>query len=721
MYYKVKFKESGAYAIVWTTMPFTMVTDAMIGFNPEGEYKFLKVGDETWIIGEKMLEDVLKAAKIEQYEIVKTVKGEFFEGMQYEHPLLDIIPKLGEFASENGYHVAVSEEFVEIDSGSGIVHLSPANGEEDIRIAEKRKIPVFCPIDDEVKFTKEAGAYNGMFVRDADKNVAEDLKVRGALVALRKIRHKYPLCWRSAHRLVWLARRGWFYKLEKLDQMAVDAANNVEYFYEQPKNRFLAIVGERHPWCISRERYWGCPLPAWNCEICNNKDWFYSREQIVEAAVELPDGENFELHRPWIDRIRVKCSKCNSTKTHREPYVLDTWHNSGAAPFASSDDAEYAKTVPVSFLTEGIDQTRGWAYTLLIENVILSGKAQAPFASFLFQGHVLDEKGNKMSKSVGNVIDAVKMAEENSADLLRLYFTLKSSPIEPLSFSAKEMRTRSYQILSTLYHMHLYFEQNSAYDAHNLSEHTVQWAKKENLLQPTDIWILSKLQNLTQQVSDLYSSCRFHEAARRIDEFIIGMLSQTYVPITREQIWDEDDSNKSRRLAIYATLGHVLRTLDVILHPICPFITDHLYNKIFNKDENILLQKWPEPDEEFKNEKVEDAFEILQIAVSVGGAARMNGSLKRRWPLDEAIICLQKGQKVKIADHMELLQSLLNVEKITVLEYAGKTGLEQLLQIQEAGAPAVATAELDRKKMGPRAKEFMPELAKPFFSLKAKF
>ena len=164
-----------------------------------------------------MLEDVLKAAKIEQYEIVKTVKGEFFEGMQYEHPLLDIIPKLGEFASESGYHVAVSEEFVEIDSGSGIVHLSPANGEEDIRIAEKRKIPVFCPIDDEVKFTKEAGAYNGMFVRDADKNVAEDLKVRGALVALRKIRHKYPLCWRSAHRLVWLARRGWFYKLEKLD------------------------------------------------------------------------------------------------------------------------------------------------------------------------------------------------------------------------------------------------------------------------------------------------------------------------------------------------------------------------------------------------------------------------------------------------------------------------------------------------------------------------
>ncbi len=714
MYYKVKFKESGAYAIVWTTMPFTMVTDAMIGFNPDGDYKFLKIGDQVWIVGAKMLEDVLKVAKVADYEVVKTVKGAFFEGMAYEHPLLDRIPELEKFASKNGYHIAVSEEFVETDSGSGIVHLSPANGEEDIRIAEKRGIPVFCPIDDEVKFTKEAGAYFGMFVRDADKNVSNDLKERGALVALNRIRHKYPLCWRSAHRLVWLARRGWFYKLGELGQMAVDAAKSVEYFYDQPKNRFLAIVGEKHPWCISRERYWGCPIPAWNCADCGNRDWFYSREQIVKAAVKLPDGENFELHRPWIDRVQTRCSKCNSTDTHREPYVLDTWHNSGAAPFASSDDTEYAESVPVQFLTEGIDQTRGWAYTLLIENVILSGKAQAPFTSFLFQGHVLDDKGGKMSKSIGNVIDAVKIAEESSADLLRLYFTLKSSPIEPLSFSAKEMRTRSYQILSTIYHMHLYFEQNSAYDAYDSTKHTVQWAKKEDLLQAPDVWILSKLQNISRQVLELYSTCRFHEAARKIDEFVIGMLSQTYVPITREQIWDEDDSNKSRRLAIYATLAHVLRSLDVILHPICPFTTDYLYERIFDSKENILLQRWPEPDAKLKDTAVEDAFDILRMIVSIGGAARMNGSLKRRWPLDEAIICLQEGQKVKIVNHMQLLQSLLNVEKITILEYTGKTGLEQLVQIQKAGAPAVATAELDRKKMGPRAKEFMPKLVEAF-------
>ncbi|MDI1495858.1 MAG: isoleucine--tRNA ligase [Cenarchaeum symbiont of Oopsacas minuta] len=716
MYYKVRFKDNDAYAIVWTTMPFTMVTDAMIGFNPKGVYKFVKVGNETWIVGEEMLEDVMRAAKIDEYNEIKTEKGSFFEGIKYEHPLLDAIPELGKFVTEKGYHIAVAEEFVDTASGSGIVHLSPANGEEDIHIAEKRGIPVFCPIDEEVKFTKDAGEYAGLFVRDADKIIVEDLRSRGALVALHKKRHKYPLCWRSSHRIVWLARRGWFYKLEKLEELAVDAAKNVEYFYDQPKNRFLAIVGEKHPWCISRERYWGCPIPAWNCTDCGNTDWFYSREQIIQAASHLPDGKNFELHRPWIDRVRIKCSKCGSVNTNREPYVLDTWHNSGAAPFASANDLEYKESIPVPFLTEGIDQTRGWAYTLLIENVILSGKAQAPFASFLFQGHVLDEKGGKMSKSLGNVIDAAEMIKENSADLLRLYFTLKSSPIEPLSFSAKEMHTRSYQILSTLYHMHLYFEQNSTYDGYDPLKHTVSWAKENNLLQSPDVWILSKLQGLSKQISEHYSTCRFHEAARKIDEFVIGMLSQVYVPITRQEIWDESDSNKDRRLAIYATLGEILYSLNIMLHPICPFITDYLYGQVFGKKDNILLQLWPKVRDELVDKKTEDAFDILRLAISVGGAARMNGNLKRRWPLDDAIVYLPKGQKEQIEGHLELLRSLLNVEKVSVLEYIGDAGLEQLVGLQKVRAPILATAELNHKKIGPRAREFMPEMIDVFNS-----
>ena len=384
--------------------------------------------------------------KIEDYKIQKTEKGSTFEGKKYIHPLMDLIPELKEYSKAENFHVGVSEAFVDASTGSGLVHLSPANGEEDIKIANKRNVKIFSPIDDEVKFTTQAGKYQGMFVRDADRTIVEDLKECNALVKIGKIKHKYPLCWRSHHPIVWLARRGWFYKLDRLENKAIDAAESVEYFFEQPKNRFLGIIKERHPWCISRERIWGCPLPVWNCQDCGEKNWFFSRKEISEAAVNLPDGPDFELHRPWIDNISVKCKKCASTKTNREEYVLDTWHNSGSAPYSSLSDEEYANEIPAPFFTEGIDQTRGWAYTLLIENVILNNGPTPPFKSFLFQGHVLDEKGGKMSKSKGNVLEGEEMLKKYPADLVRFYFMWKASPIEPLSFSTDELMSRPYQV-----------------------------------------------------------------------------------------------------------------------------------------------------------------------------------------------------------------------------------------------------------------------------------
>ncbi len=713
LYYKVKLRDEDVFLIVWTTMPFTLVTDAMVGLNPEEDYHYVKVENEIWVLGKTRLEEFLQEVKVENYSIVKTVKGSEFEGKKYIHPLLKEIPNLEECSKNENYHVTVAEEFVDVTAGSGLVHLSPANGEEDIKIANKRKVEIFNPIDDEVKFTEKAGKYVGIFVRDADEKIVNDLKNKNALVRIGKIRHKYPLCWRSQHRLVWLARKGWFYKIDRLGDKAIQAAENVEYFFEQPKNRFLGIIKEKHPWCISRERFWGCPLPIWSCSECGNKNWFYSRKEIINAASELPDGPEFELHRPWIDNIKIKCQKCKSTSTKREEYVLDTWHNSGSAPYSSLTEQEYIDNIPAPFFTEGIDQTRGWAYTMLIENVILNNAPISPYKAFLFQGHVLDKNGNKMSKSLGNVIDAKELLTKYPVDLIRFYFMWKSSPIEQLNFSTDELMSRPYQVISTLYHMHLYFKQNSEYDKFD-SSITIQWAKEKNLLSSPDIWLLSKLQKLVKKTTECYEKCRFHEAAKSIEDFIINLLSQVYIPITRNELWEEDEEKKNRRFAIYTVLFKTLVTLDVLIHPLCPFTSEYLYLCLIKQKKSILLENWPEVEKSLENEKLEESFDLLKEVTSISAAARMKGKLKRRWPLNEAIICVEKGKKAKLESLSNLLISQLNVEKYNILEIENKKGLEQVLQLRELQLPVVPKIELERKRIGPKAKQNMGKLVKMF-------
>lgn len=714
LYYKVKLKDEDAFFIVWTTMPFTLVTDAMVGLNPEENYSYVSVNGETWIVGSTRLEELMAEVKVTDFEITKTIKGSEFEGRKYIHPLVNLIPGLDECSVQDNFHVAVSEGFVDVTAGSGIVHLSPANGEEDIEIANRRNVTVFNPINDEVKFTTQAGRYEGMFVRDADMHIVQDLRDRNALVHIGKIKHKYPLCWRCQHPIVWLARKGWFYMLDRLEDKAIDAAKSVEYFFDQPKNRFLGIIKEKHPWCISRERFWGCPLPIWICDDCQKQNWFFTRKEIVESAVELPDGPDFEMHHPWIDRIVVKCKYCGSKNIKREEYVLDTWHNSGSAPYASLSDEEYSRSIPAPFFTEGIDQTRGWAYTLLIENVILNDRPIPPYKAFLFQGHVLDENGNKMSKSLGNVIDGYELLTKYPVDLVRFYFIWKASPIEPLSFSSSELMARPYQVVNTLYNLHLYFKQNSKYDNFEGRTNTVDWARENRLLMSPDIWLLSKLQKMIEKVTEKNQTCRFHEAARAIEEYMINELSKTYIPITKSELWDEDESNKNRRLAIYAVLSHVLRTLDIMIHPLCPFTSEYMYQSVFPSKESILLERWPQYVEGLVNDKIEESFDIMKDVVSVSSAARMKGKLKRRWPLKKAMICVGNGKKHKLEFLSDLLRAQLNVEEFTIFETNTQEGLSQVTELQELGLPIKPIVDLERKKIGPKAKQHTGRLVSMF-------
>jgi isoleucyl-tRNA synthetase len=717
-YYKVKLSDEDAFIVVWTTMPFTIVTDAMVGVNPKADYNYIRRNEsgERWIVGSDRMEDLMKELRIDDYTVEKTVKGSELDARHYVHPLLRMIPGLAELASNGSIHFVVAEDFVDIATGSGIVHLSPANGEEDFEIAHKRGVPIFVPIDDKVIFTDKAGEFSGLFVRDADARVVEAMKQADASVKLGKIKHQYPTCWRSHHKVVWLARREYFYIIDKLGDKPLDAAQKVEYFFEQPKNRFVEIIRERHPWCVSRERIWGTPLPIWSCAKCGHKDPLFSRSEIVNKAAELPDGPDFELHRPWIDRVKINCEKCGALM-QRESFVLDTWHNSGAAPYASLTDQEYSDLIPATFLTEGIDQTRGWAYTLLMESVIMNQAGIAPFRSFLFQGHVLDEKGNKMSKSLGNVLDARKLLTENPVDLIRLYFMWKSSPIESLNFSIEEMKTRTYQILSTLHNLHVYFKQNSQFDKFDSAKHTLEWATENHALGVSDRWLQSKLQGLVESVTDSFDRCRFHEGAKAIDEFIINHLSQTYVPLTRNIIWDDSQENLDKRLAVYAVLAQALSQIDIMLHPLSPFITDYLYLTCFGGKKSVLLEAWPAAKDQLRDKALESAFDTMKEIVSLANAARNLAGLKRRWPIREALLCLPDAVSLETPGISQALEGQLNTEKYRVIKIATGSQLARVTSLLENKLPIDVSVSLVRKNVAPRVKADIAKVASAFESV----
>ena len=661
LYYKVKIEGEDKYLVLWTTMPFTVVTDEMVGVKPDEEYVVVNVGSEKMIVATIRLEEIMDELNIKDYKVQNKIKGSDLAGLRYEYPLAKQVPAQVKNHKNKKVHSVVAEDFVDVTTGSGMVHLSPANGEEDFEAAKRRGIPVFNPINDQARFTAEAGIFEGLFVRDADEKVVEILKKEGSLIKIGKITHEYPTCWRSHHKLVWMARREYFYWVEKLGDKAIEASKKVNYFFIPPMNRFIEMIKERVPWCVSRDRVWGTPLPIWACSKCKEKIGLFSRKQIIENASDIPDGQDFELHRPWIDRVKVKCPKCGGAAT-REPYVLDTWHNSGAAPYAAFTNKEYEELVPVEFLTEGIDQTRGWAYTLLIEHVILTEKSEAPYKAFLFQGHILDEKGNKMSKSQGNMIEGIESLKSNPVDIMRFYMVWKASPIDSLNFSFNEMNTRSYQVLNTLYHLHLYLLQNSTYDRFEIDKHTLHWASDQSLLRSQENWLLSKLQQIIKSATKDNDTCRFHSSVRAIETFLIDDLSQTYVPMTRKEIWDDSSETLNRRLVIYATLAHILKILDILLHPISPYITEHLYQKSFQEKKSILMEKWPTVEKRFLLPELEEDVQQVLHLISLMNSARMKAKLKRRWPLKLVQVVLE--DKEKMERYLDLIKDQGNIKDV---------------------------------------------------------
>jgi len=668
-----KFRLSGTeneYFVIWTTMPFTLVTDMIIGVNPKEEYARVKVGDEVWILARARVEPIMEELEIEKYDVLKVMKGKELVGTKYEYPFKDLIPKQQELDEHPQIHTVVDENFVDVSTATGIVHLSPANGEDDFSASQKRNLPMYAPFDEQANFTEEAGKFAGFFVRKTDSMVVDELRNRGLLLKLKTVKHEYPTCWRSHHKLVWMARREYFMWTGKINDKVMEASQKVKYFFDSPKNRFLAFLKEGKRWCISRDRVWGSPLPIWVCEKCGEKTLVASKQELIEKALEHP-GKDFELHKPWIDRVILKCEKCGG-RMQREHFVLDVWHNSGASPYARFTDEEFSKFVPVNFLTEAVDQTRGWANSLLLEHVIFTGKPEAPYEEFLFQGFVLDAKGRKMSKSLGNVLEINKLLKERSADISRFYFLWKCSPIDSMNFDLQELKGRPYQVLSTLYHLHNFFLQNAEYDNFNPKKHTLKWATNRKALNTPDLWLLSKLQNLVKDFTEKAEACEFNFALSKLEDFVVNILSREYVPMIRKDLWSDDPETLNRRLAVYATLWRTLKTLVLLFNPATPFLSEALYQKIYKKlddslPETVNLESWPTPDKELEDAALEEEFEVLLQTLPIVYSARQDAQLKRRWPLAKAIVVAPK----KAQEALKKLETLfLELANIKTAEYA---------------------------------------------------
>ncbi len=667
LYFKFKVASKGdEYFLVWTTMPFTLVTDTLLAVHPTAEYAKVKVNTETWILAKTRVEPVMQELKKENYTITETLTGKDLEGTRYEYPFKDLVPQQKELENKHKLvHTVVLEDFVDINTATGVVHQSPGNGEEDFWAARKRGVPIYAPFDDEVNFTQEAGEFNGLFAREADKKVIEELRKRNLLVETKTIKHEYPTCWRSHHKLIWLARKEYFLRTDRINRKVLGAADKVAFYYESPKNRFVAFLKEGKPWCISRERVWGAPLPVWKCEKCQSKTLIASKQELLSKANEKPPAD-FELHKPWVDRLTLKCEKCGGTM-YREDFVLDTWHNSGASFYARFSDAEYNTFVPVDFLTEGVDQTRGWANSLLLEYVILTGKAESPYRAFLFQGLAQDAKGQKMSKSLGNVVEANKLLEKSSSDVVRFYLLRKCSPVDFISFDLKELSRRSYQVLSTLYHLSRFLLQNAEFDGFKPSKHTLQWAKDTDQLRKADLWLLSELQEAMEGYSAALERCEFNFALAVLEDHVIEIVSRLYVPMVRRDLWSDSPETLDRRLAVYAVLWYGLKTLTLLFNPVTPYLSEALYQKVYRKldsslSESVNFEEWPKPNADLRSKKLEQQFKTLFSAVSLASAARQSAKVKRRWPLGKIVVVAPEEALAGLRETQELLLELSNVK-----------------------------------------------------------
>ncbi len=655
--FKVVGKEN-TYILAWTTTPWTLPSNLALCVNKSYEYAEIKanIGTddepkyENYILAKDLIETVLKETP---YEIIKTFKGQELLGTKYE--------QLMPFAKVEGKAFEVIHgDYVTLTDGTGIVHIAPAYGEDDSLVAKKNGIAFVNLVDKSGNFVKEVEPWAGRFVRDCNEDICKWLANENKLFSKEKHVHSYPHCWRCDTPLLYYPKESWFVAMSKLRDELVANNSTVNWYPETIKTgRFGKFLENVIDWGISRDRYWGTPLPVWTCEDenCSHQECIGSIEELKEKALECP--EDIELHKPYIDNVYLKCPKCGG-KMKRAKEVIDCWFDSGSMPFAQwhypfENEDMFKNNFPAGFISEAVDQTRGWFYTLMAIGTALFNKS--PFENCIVLGHVLDEHGQKMSKSKKNGVDPMVLLDSVGADATRWHFYTCSSPWLPTRLGIKNVQETQRGFLSTLWNVYSFYVLYAEIDQFNPLEYAN--FKTENIM---DKWIISKLNTLIKEIDDKLAHYDITSAAIQIEGFT-DELSNWYVRRNRERFWSENLTDD--KIGAYVTLYKVLTTLIKVAAPFVPFMTDEIYQNLVvgldkNAPESVHLCLWPEVDENAINKELEKEMDLAYKIVKLGRSARNSANIKNRQPLLEMLISIDTLPKY----YEDIVKEELNVKKV---------------------------------------------------------
>ncbi len=654
-----KFKVLGrenVYILAWTTTPWTLPSNVALCMHPDYEYSEIELDGERYILAKELIASVFGDV---EYKIVETKKGKDYEGTCYE-PLFDYYK-----GNEKRCYV-VNDTYVTLTDGTGVVHIAPAFGEDDAKVGRRYGLPFVQLIDDRGKFVSEAGPYAGVFCKDADKGILKELKERGLLLKTLKVTHSYPFCWRCDTPLLYYARSTWFIKMTELKDALLKSNASVNWIPDAiGKGRMGNFLENVVDWGLSRDRYWGTPLPIWVCEDCGEIKVIGSKEELKKEGNIKGD---IELHKPYVDKITFKC-KCGGTM-HRTPEVIDCWYDSGSMPFAQyhypfENKEVFEKTFPADFISEAVDQTRGWFYTLLAISTLLFDKA--PFKNCIVLGHVNDKNGIKMSKHKGNVVDPWSVLDKQGADAVRWYFYTTSQPWLPSRFSAEAVSEAQRKYLGTLWNTYSFYVMYAEIDKFDPTKYDFDKVKFSLM----DRWILSELNVLIGEVDKLLDGYKITESARLIADFT-DEVSNWYVRRCRDRFWGSDmDDDK---IAAYMTLNKVLVTLIKLTAPFTPFMAESIYQNIVrNVDKNapisVHLTSFPVADEKYIDSGLNEGMQYAMKAAALGRAARNAGGVKNRQPLSRVLLC---GTKEIGGGLLEVIRDELNVKSIEFIGDAGE-------------------------------------------------